>query len=191
MRKISSKYEEEKKRKKNTLIIGIILIFVMLASVFGIIVNSFGSKNTKSKIEYNGYEFENQNGLWITSKANFIWGFVYSPYEVENISTNSMIKSFALYQNSPLYVLSDDKDSEVEIYRNFAQVAERMQTACLNDEKCEGNFPVKTCSDNFIIIKESETQEIKQQENCVYIQGKKEDLVKLTDAFLYKSIGVR
>ena len=66
-----------------------------------------------------------------------------------------------------------------------------MQSACLSEEKCEGDFPIKTCSDNFIIIQENKTKEIKQTENCVYIGGEKEELVKLTDEFLYKIIGIK
>ena len=51
MRKIVSKHEEEKKRKRNTLIVSAVMIFILLASTFGMIVNSFGDKEEVSRVK--------------------------------------------------------------------------------------------------------------------------------------------
>ena len=71
------------------------------------------------------------------------------------------------------------------------QVVERMQSACLNESECNGDYPIKDCSNNFIIIREAEEERVFQNESCVYIQGEKEELIKLTDEFLYKIIGIK
>lgn len=189
MKKLISKSEYEKRRKRNSMIIGIILIIVMFGSVFGIIVGSFGQDSAKkNKVEYGGYKFFNENGLWKVSVGEINFILQYFPTETKNITAS--LKNVNNYYNKPLYVYSEDSNSEIEIYRNLQQIAARIQPACFSKEKCEGDFPIKTCSDNFIII-ENGTEEITQIENCVYIKGEKSELLKLTDSFLYNILGIK
>src|SRR3989338_5851615 len=89
-----------------------------------------------------------------------------------------------------LYVYKKKKNEKIKIKKNLQQIASRIQPACISKEDCSGDFPIKTCSDNFIIIKNG-TEEITQVENCVYIKGEKQELSKLTDSFLYKILGVK
>ena len=65
-----------------------------------------------------------------------------------------------------------------------------MQGACPENVTCAEDIPTKTCEERFIIIQESNETNIIQNESCVFITGKKEDLVKITDEFLYKAIGL-
>ena len=189
MRKILSKSEQEKKRKRNSIIIGVILMIVMFGSVFGIVVGSLGQNSSgKTKIEYNEYKFFNENGAWKVSIGEINFIFRYFPTETKNIT--NILKNVNNYYNKPLYVFSEDSNAEIEIYRNLQQIASRIQPACISKEDCSGDFPIKTCSDNFIIIKNG-TEEITQVENCVYIKGEKQELSKLTDSFLYKILGVK
>ena len=188
MRKIKSKYEQAKKQQRNNLILGIILIFVMFGSVFGIVVDSFGNKNSDSILEYQGYEFLAQDGLFYTSKDNF--NFVFNYFPNESINIYGIVKPLSNYQNKPLYIYSEDDDSTAIIYQNLNPFIERIQSACLSKEKCKGDYPVKTCSDNFIIIEQGK-EKITQKDNCVYIRGEKEELLKLSNEFLFKSIGIK
>jgi len=188
MKRIKSKRREAKKQKRNQIIIGSILIFVMFGSVFGILAGSFGKEDT-TKINYNGYEFVNQNSLWFVNIGNFNFAFRYNPYEVEE--SDSELKYLNNYDNKPLYISSDNNEATSEIYANLNQIAQRIQFACLEKEKCEEDLPVKTCENNFIIIKENNSSEIIQDNNCVFIQGAQENLTKLSDEFLFKIIGIR
>ena len=185
MRRIVSKKNSEKRKQ---MIVGIVLIFVMFGSVFGMIVGSFGQKNNEQKINYNGFEFVNQNDYWFTSIGEAKFVFAHNPQQVEKV--NSMINHVGNYYNKPLYVFSENKNAEMEVYRNFGDIAQRIQPACLDEDECEENLPIKTCEDNFIIIKESEVAGISQEENCVFILGPQEDLTKLTDGFLFKVLGI-
>jgi len=188
MRKIASRKNKEKKEKRNQLIIGLILIGVI---VFGIIGGSFqglGNKNSSKKIEYNGFEFVEQNGFWILNinENNFI--FDYNPEEVEKIS--GYLMPLNNYFNKPVYISSENNAAELEIYKNIDPFALRVRRACLDEKECEGNLPIKTCENNFIIIRKGDYSNITQEENCVFIEGKQEDLVKLADEFLFKILGV-
>lgn len=189
MRKIISK---QKQGKRKQFIVGAVLIFIMFGSVFGVIVNSFGKKDNEQKVNYNGFDFVKQNDFWFTSKGNLNFVFKYNPTEVKRI--DSELKYVKDYYGKPLYILSEDREAEIEIYRNLNQIVQRIQPACLEEEdgseKCEENWPVKTCEDNFIIIKESDITKINQNKSCVFIQGEQGNLTKITDEFLFKMLGI-
>jgi hypothetical protein len=197
IRKLSSKEEEERKRKRNQWVIGIILIVVMLGSTFAVIVDSFGNKNKTSNNAYNGHEFLQQGSYWYTQIGEKQFIFMYTPYEVQesfNVSYEN-ITYINSYKGYPLYVYSEDYSAENEIFRNFDGISLRMQRACLNDSNiglnCSETLPIKDCSNNFIIIKESNIRSIYEDGKCVFITGQKEDLIKLTDEYLFKITGIK
>jgi hypothetical protein len=94
------------------------------------------------------------------------------------------------YKGKPLYFSSKNSAAYLELYRNLGQIAERFQGACLNETGCEENLPIKDCSNNFIIIRESNISNIFQDENCVFIEGNYENLTSLTDEFLFKAFNI-
>jgi len=193
MRRIVSKHKEGRIRKRNQIIVGMILIFVMVGSVLGFALQGFhlgGGRNTgqngnSNNIEYNGFEFANQNNLWVL--GSFIFKNV--PQQVEDIGDIS--NSINDYQGRPLYIYSESEEAELEIFINLGNIVLRTQKACVEGTECPGDFPVKTCEDNFIIIMEKNISSIIQQDNCIFIEGKKEDLTGLVDQFLFKILGIR
>lgn len=190
MRKIVSKKSEAKQRKRNQIIVGVILVFVMFGSVFGIVANNFGTRKSENKIVYNGVDFFKSDDYWFATIGDIDFVFRYNPQETLSIS--EQVNKLNKYSGVPLYVYSEDGMSEIEIYRNLQNIAERMQGACHEGFNCsKENVPTKTCEENFIIIQEAEEANIVQDENCVYITGKKEDLLKITDEFLFKTMGIK
>ncbi len=191
IKSMESKRQAEKKRKRNQWIIGGILIFVMFGSVFGIIVNSFGSGGTESgRVEYNGYTFLNQNGYWMTTLGNYQFAFAYPPSEVQRINASG-IHYISTYSGAPLYIFSEDYSSQGEIYNNLGNIVQRFQGACINETNCPENWPVKDCSNNFIIIKLSnDTPSIRQEENCVFIEAPQSNITQATDEFLFLMTGI-
>ena len=112
IKRIISKSKHEKKRKRNSLIIGIILIIIMFGSVFGIVINSLGGNSSgKNKIKYGEYEFTNENNFWKTSIGELEFVFQYYPTQTRNITTS--LKNVNNYYNKPLYVSSEDINSEI------------------------------------------------------------------------------
>jgi hypothetical protein len=193
MKKIETKSDVRKRSRRNQWIIGVILVFVMIGSTFGIIMDSFGSTNSNSKkIIYHNHQFVLQNNFWVLTEGKYSLSFSYNPLEVENLSNS--LKGNLSYLNSylslPLYISSNDYSSNSEIYNVLSPFVERVQTACYKDENCSLDIPTKDCANNFIIIRESETNLIYQEDKCVFIKGKKQDLVKLIDIYLYKILGV-
>ena len=86
MRKIALKHETSKKDRMKQFIVGGILIFIMFASVLGYAFGGGGGNKT-NKIDYNGFEFVNQDGFWSLNLGNFDFVFRYNPNEVEKIDS--------------------------------------------------------------------------------------------------------
>ena len=189
MERFISKREREKGTKRKQIIIGVALALLMTLSVLGFALrgggNNQGDKNSLDDIVYNGFEFTYNNGLWLV--GDFV--FKYNPQQVEDIGFN--LKDINNYQGKPVYIYSESEEAWLEVYTNLGLVAQRIQDACIENEECSGDFPVKTCEDDFIIIKENNNSIITQEGNCVYIEGLREDLTKLTDQFLFKILGIR
>ena len=189
MKRLISKQKQEKNKKLKQFATGGVLIFVMLFSIVGYSFQSNPSKSEK-KINYNGLEFINQNDFWILQLQNLNFIFKFNPLQTEGIHA-SELNSFQTYSGKPLYIYSENQEAESEIYRNLNQIALRIRKAYLQGEEGDENLPVKTCEDNFIILKETNNTQIIQNQSCVFIQGPKEELVKITDEFLFKIIKIK
>jgi len=188
MRRLTTKQEEAKKKKRNSLIIGIVLVFVMLFSVLGYSFMGQEKEEDSQKVIYNGFEFNNLYGYWDLTIGNSQFLFKYNPEEVEKI--NSELNTLESYYQKPLYISSENQEAEYEVYKNLNNIVLRSQNACFDEQNCEEGLPVKTCADNFIIIREAPISNIAQEENCVFISGLQENLTRITDEFLFKIIGV-
>ena len=192
MRRLSHKKDTKKKERRNQIIVSVVLVLIMLFSVLGYSFGGGDEETDEEAVEYNGDYFYKTNNFWILQKGSFTFSFSNNPLEIEEI--NSSLNPLNSYSGKPLYIYSEDGLAEGEIMRNlhpqYNSIVQRLQPACIEGKPCEGNYPLKTCSDNFIIIKEGETNSLTQEENCVFIEGKKEDLVKISDEFLFKILGI-
>ncbi|MCK9570609.1 hypothetical protein M0R72_16795 [Candidatus Pacearchaeota archaeon] len=190
MRKIISKETDAKKQRRTQFIVGILLVLIMVLSTIGYSLNN--QEDNSEKIIYNEFEFVKENNLWNTNVGNFQFVFLYNPTETEEIESD--LNYLNEYDNLPLYIYSENSDAMMEIYRNlfyYNQIVERVQEACPEGEKCDEEIPIKNCTNNFIIIKKSEISEVRQEDNCVFISGKDEDLARITDGFLFKISGIQ
>ena len=191
MRGILSKEQEEKKNKKKQIIIGSVLILIMLGSTFGIIIDSFGSKTDKNKINYNGTVFENKGGYWYAQKGGLNLIFSYNPLQIG--APEVKLNGVANFYSKPLYVYSEDSRSIQEILLNFDpkanNIVQRIQIACPLDKNCSTDYPKKDCTNNFISIKISNSSSIKQNNNCVVIEGNETEILGETDKALFSIFG--
>lgn len=192
-RRLTSKKDLERKHKRNQWILGVVLVVVMFGSVFGIVVNSFGNDGESTEIEYNGYTFFVEGNYFTLILGESKFYFSNGPDTVDSLRKEVNIsKVLPVYAGKTLYLYSEDTEASSELYQNLNPYVSRMQLACESEESCkDDSFPIKTCEDNFILIKESTQNKIYEKENCVYIEGKKEDLTKLADEFLFHILGIK
>jgi len=191
IRKITSKQDEEKRRKRNQIIVSVILVSIMVFSTLGYSfgTNSGEKKNPETVINYNGYDFTYLNGFWVVNVSENSFGFTSNPNEAYPI--NSTVKQLADYSGKILYLYSENPDAESEILRNLYLVSQGVVYACPEGKICDSGVPTKNCENNFIIIREKSETKISQNESCVYIEGTADDLTKITDGFLLKTIGIQ
>lgn len=193
MERIILQKESGKNKKIKQGIVGIVLIIVMFLSIAGYSFERGNNEETSNRIIYNGLEFSASGGFWVVSIGNYQFTFLNNPLQVEKISFD--LKPLEEYYGVPLYISSESDVSTSEIYRNLLysnSIVLRMQSACLEGEKCsEKNLPSKNCSSNFIIIKQNETASITREENCFFINGPSIELGKITDEFLFHLLGIR
>ena len=189
IRNLESKQEVEKRKRKNQWIIGGILIIVMLGSTFGYAFYQLsGNKTDITKFSYNGYNFLNENDFWTTTIGSYKFMFKYNPSQVERIPAK--VNYLNTYSGAPLYVSSEDYVATAEVYQNLGNIVQRFQGACLNETNCQENWPIKDCSNNFIIIRISNESRIYQDQKCVFIEGKQENITQITDEFLFWTTGI-
>jgi hypothetical protein len=187
MRRLTPKHIQKKKDRKNQLIVGFILMGVMVLGTLGFAF-TFADRQDVRRVIYNGYEFVDYNGYWVTEVGGMEFLFTKNPNELKEISAE--VNPLINYQGKPLYFVSEESQAIYQISINLGRLVLRMNPACL-DEDCEEDFPIKTCNDNLIIIQEAEISEIFTEDNCVFIKGPNKDLLELTDIFLLKTIGIR
>ena len=188
MRRILTKSQQKSKERFNQILVGLVLIFIMMLSIIGYSLIGREKERQEEKVIYRGVEFINRNGVWVVEQEGIQFVFKYNPEEVEKI--DSPVNYINSYYNEPLYINSEDIGASNEIYSNMNQLVQRMQSACLSEENCEEDWPVKECDSNFIIIRERNITGITQNESCVFIEGPRESLVRLTDEFLFKILGI-
>lgn len=188
MKRILSREKQKSKERFNQLLIGIIFIFLLILSVFGL-RTGYDEEQDNEKIVYNGLEFIKNNGFWIMNAQGMQFAFRYNPKEVNIIPGN--VSYLDAYVDEPLYIQSDNSEASSEIYINLNQIAQRIQYACLNNTNCTGDYPIKDCDSNFIVIKKDNITGIEQDNSCVFLQGPEEDIVKIADEFLFKIMGIQ
>ena len=181
--------------KRNQIILGVFLIIVMTFGTFAYAFGSRGDEDSSEKIEYKGIEFvQDASGYWYFNTQGYEFITKYNPEETKNIV---FFSSFNLnnYANKPLYFVGDLKEGASEISRNLAdRFVLRIQEACLNEEECEGDIPVKNCSVDNIISFEQVLEEgletIYQEENCVFIIADSVNQTRYADRFLFEILGI-
>lgn len=189
MRRLQTQEEIDRKIKRNHIIIGTLMIGILTLSSLGFALIS-SDRDKKDSLEKNefGVNFFNDNGIWVANLNNEFFGFRYLPSKISDVRVNLSV-DLKSYSGKPLYFVGTSGEGKSEILKNIGRYILRYQDACIDSENCNGNFPVKDCTNNLIIfkdIKENKTS-VYQNESCIYISG---DRIKGADAFLYNVLEV-
>lgn len=190
MRKIVSKDSAERKEKAKRWTISILLLSIMVLSVFGIVVDSMGKTGSNSnQVEYNGATFNYRGERWFFSVDGKEFVISNPPGNLTEVPAEKL-NPLEAYANKPLYISLEDRALESQIYYNFYKSATRIQPACLDEKNCSGDFPIKTCEDNFIILKEGNETGITQKDNCVFIEAPEKEMQNAVDVFILNIAGI-
>ncbi|MGD2072175.1 MAG: hypothetical protein PVG65_01630 [Candidatus Thorarchaeota archaeon] len=189
IKKIISREIKERKDRRNRTIVGLLLVGLLVVSIAGYFSGKGGDDRARSKIIYNSVEFTlEDNNYWSSVIGEIEFLTAYNPKETEDIQGMITLR-LESYQDKPLYFSHDSNTEGInEINMNLGRFASRTpQKACLYE--CEEDLPVKNCTENIIIVREvEELQEslIRQEENCIYVLSTEGEILKVSDAFIFK-----
>ncbi len=189
MREIGIVENVEKKRRRNSTYIA---IFMLLTLVFSTIGFAFFYNDTSSSNSASNSNIENSSAPLIIQQQGDKWAvpfrgqylyFAYSPNSTNNLSF-TIDKDASSYYGSNLFIDSKKEYVTSEITSTLGKYVLETSKACYGS--CTENIPEKNCTENIIIFNESNIQKVRQEDNCIFIEG---DL-RTVDAVLYKILGI-
>jgi hypothetical protein len=202
IKRIETKEGQLKKTKKRNLIIGIILVLIMVFGTAGyavdVALSNKSSNNNADQIKYKGIDFiKDNNGYWEFSYNSMTFATQYNPLELNDTKVSPLGLSLANYKGQVLsFSWNESQESVLELDRNFEgnKIPLRVVPQACISENCSGNYPIKNCSvDNVIVFQipmKNEKEMVYSDENCVFIIANETNQVKYSDAFLYKLLGI-
>jgi len=194
IKKLQSKKDQERKERKQQRWLGLGLIFIMFGSVFGVVVAFFSAQKANSPTQetYLGYNLNQGAGFYVLTRGNNNIYLNSNPNNINLLNYEiNMSKMVAMFNGNSIYIDAKNTYLYQVLEQNLFTYANRIVPACIDELDCENNnLPIKTCEDNIIIIKESNENKIYEDNNCIYIEGKSEDITTLTDIFLLRVFGI-
>lgn len=182
MTKIRSLGEIEKKEQRRKRISGIFIISLLLLSTLGFALSmvNFGSQNVPDEVQ----GFSNNGQYWIYTVGTQKYYFTHHIEELD-LSIYNISKNLADFGGQQIYVDSQIDGGLQEIYNSLGAYVGRINEACYGE--CDRDLPEKDCSEPMIVIRNSSTPRIREEDSCVFIEGD----MKTLDAFLYKILGIK
>lgn len=192
MRRIETTERKEKREKRLKVVVGSVIIFLLVVSTLGYALvfggqtggtTPQGDPTQTQTIEQNEDGAYFNGRYWVYAQGTTQRYFSYEHAEVETIPSDISLTSQD-YAGQTVYLVGGAGARTEEIALNIQSLTGKMQQACYGP--CEEDLPEKTCEDYLIVIEDSDTQIVTQEDNCVFIAG---DL-KAVDAFLYSLFGL-
>ena len=201
MRRILSQEDREKQQQRNKIILGVFLVIIMAFSTVGyaFYYSPSGRQDgsTANSLEYGGVEFvQLSNGRWGFILGGTQYQTAFNPSQTEDIPV-ILTKSLSDYLGQILYFGADSAENlsqggNQELLLNLNSFISRSNPACLT-EACTEDYPLKSCSQDNIIIFElvEENPRVIENERCVQIYTPSFDAERASDAFLFRILGIQ
>ena len=178
--------------KKVQLFVVIFIIVIMISSVIGFVYTEPEDNNSNS-FNYKGFKFIlNSNSRYQADINGKLFIFDYLPNELINIE----LPSFDL-DSDKYYLLINytEKDQNLDYNLNklgysLSLTGKRANLACINEQDCDINLPVKNCEDNSFYFKKSNLNKIYLQDKCIVIESNNIEMSKLIDKLNLKIAGI-
>lgn len=163
-----------------------------------------GEENPETNYMYNGFVFVKVGNLWYTrwQLENYVLNVPlhYGPLEIEDVKAEGQLDE--RFSSDHYYITFDPHGEDFshvavaagEIGRNLVEgLGAKISSACIsNHPVCEGK-PIITCSntnESVIFIKESDDAKIVMDGNCLTLQGREKELLKVTDRVILQLYGI-
>ena len=178
---------------KKQLFLAIFIIGIMISSVIGFVYINPNDTNTNS-FDYNGFKFSldaNNNRYNVNvNGANFI--FDYDPRELNNIELpNFIIRGQKYYILTNTTELDSNLDYSINKLRYNLGLLEILTfPACINEQECNTNLPIKDCDTDAFYFKKSNINQVSLENKCIIIEGDTLVINQLVDKISLRLSGV-
>jgi len=189
--KIKTKKELERKERKRKAAFALLIIFLLALSTAGFAL--YGRQEQETR-KYKNFKFVRQDNSWTTTIQGKEIATSFLPQEVENISSYLFFtyKDFS----DKIYFVAFETEEKIALNEILGNIQPyNAQKACLEEQaelaECV-DLPLKNCSDSKIfIIRESNITEVRQEENCIFVEGNSTNLLKAADKAIFELFGIR
>ena len=194
MKKIVSKTQLKKSQQRKQLFAGLLLVGLMIFSTIAYSFMSRDNEETSSNaFYYQGLGFVEQNGYYFANNGQFQITLLNDP-RLNNVPLEiNLNTSLAKIYDFPLYLDSEDYLSSSLIVQNLGPevngIAQRVQFACMDEDDCKEEYPIKSCSENLFIIRYSNDSKIETFEGCTFIFGSESEITKVVDKMILTLFG--
>lgn len=194
---------------KSTLFLTVAILFITATTLLLMLAGPNRLTGPKQEtVTYNGFEFENVDGLWRTAwqrgSQPYELEFRFNPVQVEGIPVEG--NTDARFQQQNVYITFDPSDNRtsdtsyvalaaVELSRKLVDPFERnVIAACTkNETQACSNRPIITCENtnsSVIYLKQADEAKIVLNGNCVTLQGRGDGIVMTADRALFEWLGI-
>lgn len=195
----------KKKKKDNTRIKFLLGVLVVLIVFFGFIYIEKKLDDKKKVYDsYNGFSFayDEYNELWFTrieiDNKPYNIPFYYHPLDLETIVVQNNVENIILRYKPSNIIISIPSDSGSEIALAGIEISKitgerfnvlNIPTTSALSEPVEG-FPFANCRHSsqetvVIMFKKSDKNFISGEENCITLEFKQNQSIKIADSFSY------
>jgi hypothetical protein len=190
---------EEKKEKRKQIWMSIILAFIMVFSVFGVLLGT-----QSNEMKFNGFKFQQQDNYYVTKINGNEMNFYTLPYEVSYINVSSAVMNtlkqadfltIAFNPNEAQQNLQPIELMRFELARYLGSSRERVFSGVLKASPDYPDLPVVSCANAtlkspMIVFNVSDTAGIVNLDSCIYLNGRGADFIRMRDRILYSYYGV-
>jgi len=154
------------KQKTVKIIWAVFILVIMVSSVIGFMYQPENTNEVNDgSVNYNGFKFINNNGYWVLEKDGQSYYFTNLPDDVKSIE----IPQISI-NNQKQYFLYVD--------------------ACIKEENCPNDWPVKDCTNDGFYFKISNQSRVYKDDKCYVLEGSLTDINKEVDKINYIILGV-
>ncbi len=196
--RLQSVENSDKKQKKKIIPIIIMgfIVFIMIFSVLAITLffNDDTAQN-QDEVKYNGYIIAYNGNNYAVYVNNVNYPFEYPPIEVENIKSSINLKEEVFTPKA--YLLFNpgefqENSQELARIQNFLfNNGIITNLACSKEEGC-GDLPIINCRNpnKVVYIRNADQSSISNEENCIMLDFKEGEQLKVINSFMYRILGV-
>lgn len=183
MRAIGEAEAQQARNQKMAKNFALFFLGMLVLSSIGYAFLSNPNAGTDTSGQINDGTVRQVGDRWIFGATGREISLANSPQDVANVSV-TLTESLNAYVQEPIFFDVENQGILTEVATPLQPYASRMQEACYGS--CERDLPEKDCTERLIIFRENETNSVRQDAKCIFIQGD----MRAADAYIYKLFGI-